>query len=273
MSSSTAAIEGRDIIKTFGEGESAVEVLRGMSLSIDRGEMVAIMGPSGSGKSTLLGCLSGLDSVTSGQIVVNGTDITRLSENQLASVRNHNIGFIFQTFNLIATLTAQENVEMPILLDSASRYKASDRARELLDMVGLSHRRTHAPGRMSGGEQQRVAIARALANDPETLFGDEPTGNLDSANGEAVLTLLADLRRRTGKTLVLVTHDPRIADRCDRTLYVQDGRFVDAADSSTYGGNERAAFARRPAPEVPAGAGGGASRPVDRAGKDSGPGR
>jgi putative ABC transport system ATP-binding protein len=191
--------------------------------------MLAIMGPSGSGKSTLLGCLSGLDSVTGGRVVINGTDITRLGENALASVRNRNIGFVFQTFNLINTLTAQENVELPILLDGRSKVDPSKRARELLDLVGLSHRRKHRPTQMSGGEQQRVAIARALANDPGIIFGDEPTGNLDSANGEAVMKLLTDLKQQTGKTLILVTHDPSIAARCDRTVYMVDGNLCSEA--------------------------------------------
>jgi putative ABC transport system ATP-binding protein len=220
-------IEVRDVVKTYGEGESSVQVLRGVDLAVSKGEMLAIMGPSGSGKSTLLGCMSGLDTVTSGRVSINGTDITRLSENALASVRNRNIGFVFQTFNLISTLSAQENVELPILLDGRSRVNPSKRAKELLDLVGLSHRRKHRPGQMSGGEQQRVAIARALANDPEILFGDEPSGNLDSANGEAVMRLLAELKHDTGKTLILVTHDPRIAERCDRAVYMQDGHFVD----------------------------------------------
>jgi putative ABC transport system ATP-binding protein len=225
-----AAIEVYEVTKDYGEGESTVHILKGVDLTIARGEMLAIMGPSGSGKSTLLGAISGLDTVTSGQVIINGTDITRLGENALASVRNRNIGFVFQTFNLISTLTAQENVELPILLDRKSSFNPSKRARELLDLVGLSHRRKHRPGQMSGGEQQRVAIARALANDPEVIFGDEPTGNLDSTNGEAVMQLLTDLKEQTGKTLVLVTHDPRIAARCDRAVYMQDGRFVSRPD-------------------------------------------
>jgi putative ABC transport system ATP-binding protein len=223
------AIEAHAITKSYGEGENQTLVLKGVDLVVHRGEMLAIMGPSGSGKSTLLGCLSGLDSVTGGRVVINGTDITRLGENALASVRNRNIGFVFQTFNLINTLTAQENVELPILLDGRSKVDPSKRARELLDLVGLSHRRKHRPTQMSGGEQQRVAIARALANDPGIIFGDEPTGNLDSANGEAVMKLLTDLKQQTGKTLILVTHDPSIAARCDRTVYMVDGNLCSEA--------------------------------------------
>jgi putative ABC transport system ATP-binding protein len=221
------AIEARGVTKEYGEGDARVQVLKGVDLAVTRGEMLAIMGPSGSGKSTLLGALSGLDTVTAGQVVIDGVDITRLSENALAAVRNRNIGFVFQTFNLIGTLSAQENVELPLLLDGKARFHPSRRARELLDLVGLSHRRKHRPGQMSGGEQQRVAIARALANDPEVLFGDEPTGNLDSFNGEAVMALLTELKERTGKTLILVTHDARIAGRCDRTVTMHDGQLVD----------------------------------------------
>jgi putative ABC transport system ATP-binding protein len=220
------AIDVQGVTKDFGEGESLVQVLRGVDLAINKGEMLAIMGPSGSGKSTLLGCMSGLDTVTDGTVIINGMDITRLSENALATVRNRNIGFVFQTFNLITTLSAQENVELPIMLDGHARFKPAKRARELLEMVDLSHRRGHRPGQLSGGEQQRVAIARALANDPEVIFGDEPTGNLDSVNGEAIMKLLADLKQSTGKTLILVTHDPGIADHCDRIVHMHDGRFV-----------------------------------------------
>jgi putative ABC transport system ATP-binding protein len=219
-------IDVQSVTKEFGERESSVQVLRGVDLSIAKGEMLAIMGPSGSGKSTLLACISGLDTVTGGSVVINGTDITRLGENALATVRNRHIGFVFQTFNLISTLSAQENVELPILLNGQAKVSPSKRARELLDMVGLSHRLGHRPTQLSGGEQQRVAIARALSNDPEILFGDEPTGNLDSTNGEAVMKLLTELKRSTGKTLILVTHDPRIAERCDRVVYMQDGRLV-----------------------------------------------
>ena len=220
------AIEAIGISKEYREGENSLRVLERVDLAVPQGEMLAIMGPSGSGKSTLLGCLSGLDTVSEGQIFIAGTEITRLSENRLASVRNREIGFVFQTFNLISTLSAQENVELPILLHGRGGFNAKDRARELLDLVGLSQRRGHRPGQMSGGEQQRVAIARALANDPPIIFGDEPTGNLDSANGEAVMNLLTRLNSELRKTLILVTHDPRIAARCSRTVTMRDGRLA-----------------------------------------------
>jgi putative ABC transport system ATP-binding protein len=216
-------IEARGLVKEYGDGENRVAILKGVDLLVAHGEMLAIMGPSGSGKSTLLGALSGLDTVTRGQVVINGTNVTHLGENALAGVRNRNIGFVFQTFNLISTLSAQENVELPILLNGRTKVNPARRAKELLDVVGLSHRRTHRPAQLSGGEQQRVAIARALANDPEIIFGDEPTGNLDSKNGEAVMQLLTQLRTELRKTLVLVTHDPRIAERCDRTVFMRDG--------------------------------------------------
>jgi putative ABC transport system ATP-binding protein len=220
------AVEAHAIVKEYGDGENRVRVLQGVDLLVPKAEMLAIMGPSGSGKSTLLGCLSGLDTVTDGRVIINGIDISRLSENALAGMRNRNIGFVFQTFNLIGTLSAQENVELPILLNPHSRFKASKRAAELLEMVGLSHRRSHRPGQLSGGEQQRVAIARALANGPEILFADEPTGNLDSRSGASVMDLLTELNRSLEKTLILVTHDAGIAAHCDRMVAMQDGHLV-----------------------------------------------
>jgi putative ABC transport system ATP-binding protein len=221
------AIEARGITKDYGQGEAVVHVLKGVDLRVNRGEMLAIMGPSGSGKSTLLGILSGLDYPTSGQVIINGQDITRLNENALAEVRNREIGFVFQTFNLIDALTAQENVELPIQLDPHARFHPAKRARELLASVGLLERANHKPSQLSGGEQQRVAIARALANDPTVIFADEPTGNLDSENGEIVLNLLKDLNERVGKTIVIVTHDSHIAAQCHRIVHLLDGRFID----------------------------------------------
>jgi putative ABC transport system ATP-binding protein len=222
----TPVIEARGVTKDFGEGETLVHVLRGADLCARRGEMLAIMGPSGSGKSTMLGIISGLDTATSGQVFINGQEITHLSESALAEVRNRAIGFVFQTFNLIETLSAQENVELPIQLDPRSRFNPSKRAREVLESVGLGERRHHRPSQMSGGEQQRVAIARALVNDPAVIFADEPTGNLDSTNGEAVMKLLKELNRETGKTFIIVTHDPNVAAQCHGTLFMRDGRFV-----------------------------------------------
>jgi putative ABC transport system ATP-binding protein len=219
-------IEARQITKEYVEGDVTILVLAGVDLQVRQGEMLAIMGPSGSGKSTLLGILSGLDTATSGQIIINGKDITHLGESALAAVRNREIGFVFQTFNLVDTLSAAENVELPVQLNPHARFSPQKRARELLQQVGLEERRKHRPTQMSGGEQQRVAIARALANDPSVIFADEPTGNLDSANGQAVMQLLTELNQTTGKTLVIVTHDPNVAARCHRTVFMLDGRIV-----------------------------------------------
>jgi putative ABC transport system ATP-binding protein len=216
-------IKGRRIEKEYGTGESVVRVLKSIDISIGAGEMVAIMGPSGSGKSTLLGILSGLDTPTAGQVVLNGRDITKLNEAALATVRNESVGFIFQTFNLIAPLTAQENVELPVQFNSHSKLNSGRRAKELLNQVGLSERAGHRPSQLSGGEQQRVAIARALANRPPIIFADEPTGNLDSANGETIMTMLRDLNSDLGVTVVIVTHDPRVAGQCHRIVHLLDG--------------------------------------------------
>jgi putative ABC transport system ATP-binding protein len=223
-------ISGRRIDKQYGTGESAVRVLKSIDISIGAGEMVGIMGPSGSGKSTLLGILSGLDTPTAGQVVLNGRDITRLNEAAPATVRNESVGFIFQTFNLIAPLTAQENVELPVQLNSHAKVNPSRRANELLNQVGLADRASHRPSQLSGGEQQRVAIARALANQPPIIFA---TGNLDSANGETVMTMLRDLNSDLGVTIVIVTHDPRIAGQCHRIVHLLDGEVehVQAVDS------------------------------------------
>ncbi|HEX6506770.1 MAG TPA: ABC transporter ATP-binding protein [Chloroflexota bacterium] len=222
----TPVIEAQAVTKEFGAGETLVQAVRGVDLRAERGEILAIMGPSGSGKSTLLGIISGLDTATSGRVFINGREITHLGEGDLATVRNREIGFIFQTFNLVTTLSALENVELPIQLDPHARFDPSKRAREMLEHVGLGDRLHHRPAQMSGGEQQRVAIARALVNDPSVLFGDEPTGNLDSANGEAVMALLKDLNRKTGKSVIIVTHDPNVGAQCDRTVFMRDGKIV-----------------------------------------------
>ena len=211
-----------NITKILPLGRERIDILKGISFQIGNGEFVSIMGPSGSGKSTLLGIIAGLDNPTSGQVLIDGMDITRMSERQLAAVRNSKIGMVFQAYNLIPTLTAQENVEVPLYVGKHQR-SPSARAKELLELVGLSHRLRHRPNQLSGGEQQRVAIARALSTDPALVIADEPTGNLDAKNGENILKLIADLRNRTGKTFIIATHDAMVASHADRTIHLVDG--------------------------------------------------
>ncbi|MBV9616721.1 MAG: ABC transporter ATP-binding protein [Ktedonobacteraceae bacterium] len=216
----------RDITKSLPLGRERIDILRGISFQIRGGEFIAIVGPSGSGKSTLLGIIAGLDNPTTGQVLIDGVDITHMTEGKLASVRNGKIGMVFQAYNLIPTLTAQENVEVPLYV---GKHKGvpSARAKELLGLVGLSHRLTHRPNQLSGGEQQRVAIARALATDPALVIADEPTGNLDAKNGENVLQLIAYLRQQTGKTFIIATHDPVVASHADHAIRIVDGRIAD----------------------------------------------
>jgi putative ABC transport system ATP-binding protein len=202
-----------------------VEILRGIDLSIPRGQFVAVMGPSGSGKSTLLGLLAGLDNASSGNILLDGEDITGLSEDRMAEVRGRKIGFVFQSFQLIPTLTAEENVLLPAELAGAGPAVTS-RARELLTRVGLADRLDHYPVQLSGGEQQRVALARAFITRPPILLADEPTGNLDGRTGEQVLELLLELNRREGATLIMVTHDAALAAHADRVITLRDGLVV-----------------------------------------------
>jgi putative ABC transport system ATP-binding protein len=202
-----------------------VEILRGIDLAIPRGQFVAIMGPSGSGKSTLLGLLAGLDNATSGKLLLDGEDITGLSEDRMAEVRGRKIGFVFQSFQLIPTLTAEENVLLPAELAGAG-IEVTSRARELLTRVGLADRLDHYPVQLSGGEQQRVALARAFITRPPILLADEPTGNLDGRTGEQVLELLLELNRREGATLVMVTHDAALAQHADRVITLRDGLIV-----------------------------------------------
>ena len=221
----TPAIRATGLQKRFDLGETPVYALRGVDLTIQRGELIAILGTSGSGKSTLLGLLGGLDTPTAGRVEIGGVDITNMGENQLAEIRNRRIGFVFQFFNLIPTLTALENVELPIQF-SSNGGPAHPRATELLELVGLGDRMRHRPGQLSGGQQQRVALARALANEPDVILADEPTGNLDTTTGDSVMQTLFDVRAKTGTTLVIVTHDPAIAARADRVLTMQDGEFV-----------------------------------------------
>jgi putative ABC transport system ATP-binding protein len=222
----TTVIKTTDVTKTFKMGKVDVPVLRGVSLAVQRAEMVAIVGPSGSGKSTLLGLLGGLDTPSAGRVEIEDLDITNMRENQLADVRSDRIGFVFQAYNLIPTLTAQENVALPAQFARQRKAEPMPRARELLTMLGLGERLGHRPAALSGGEQQRVAIARALVNQPAVILADEPTGNLDTASGEQVLEALQRMRDETGTTLVLVSHDANVAARTDRILHLQDGRIV-----------------------------------------------
>ena len=215
-------IEVLQLTRSIATPTHRVNILRGINIAIPRGQFVAIMGPSGSGKSTLLGLLAGLDTATSGKILLDGTDITGLSEDRMAEVRGRKIGFVFQSFQLIPTLTAEENVMLPAELAGAGG-DIVERCQELLRRVGLTERMDHYPVQLSGGEQQRVALARAFITKPPILLADEPTGNLDGVNGRAILELLLELNQREGTTLVLVTHDAELASFADRVITLRDG--------------------------------------------------
>ena len=223
----------RDLTKEYRSGDNTLAVLRDVSFSIPQGSFVAIVGPSGSGKTTLLGLLAGLDTPTRGQVLLDDADLTALSEDQRARLRGEKVGFVFQSFQLIPTLTAVENVQVPLELRGESG--AADRARDLLRRVGLGDRLDHFPMQLSGGEQQRVAIARAFSNAPRILFADEPTGNLDSDTGGRIVELLESLNRESNATIVLVTHDHALAAHAQRVIRLSDGRVI--SDSQT----ERAA--------------------------------
>jgi putative ABC transport system ATP-binding protein len=221
-----AILETRSLTKTIDTGTHRVEILRGIDLAVPQGQFVAIMGASGSGKSTLLGLLAGLDTASSGNVIIDGVDITNLKEDDLALVRGRKIGFVFQSYQLIPTLTAEENVLLPFELTGGDVAGGTARARQLLEGVGLEDRMDHYPVQLSGGEQQRVALARAFMGKPPLLMADEPTGNLDSTNGSHVLELLLSLNKREGTTLVLVTHDRALADHADRIVTLKDGLVV-----------------------------------------------
>ena len=219
-------IETRDLRKVYMQGDRPLEVLKGVNLTVNQGEILAIMGPSGSGKSTLLNMIGALDRPTSGKVYINDIDISTLNDNQLADLRNKELGFIFQFFNLIGRMDALANVELPMAINGEPRGKRRKRAIDLLNRVGLEGRLDHKPNQLSGGEQQRVAIARALANDPNILLCDEVTGNLDSKTGMEIMDLLKELNEEQRKTFVLITHDPRVADITDRLLQLMDGTIV-----------------------------------------------
>jgi putative ABC transport system ATP-binding protein len=216
----------RNLSKVYGSGETEVRALDDVSLDIDAGEFLALMGPSGSGKSTLLHIMAGIDRPTSGECHVQGIDVAQLNESQLADWRNQNIGFIFQTFNLVPVLTAAENVELPLLLTAVPAKKRREMVQTALKLVGLSDRAHHLPKQMSGGQEQRVAIARALVTDPNLVVADEPTGNLDANSAEAVLEILRSLSSDAGKTVIMVTHDPRAASYGTRSLHLEKGKLT-----------------------------------------------
>ena len=224
--SENALARTRGLRKEYGSGEGLVRAVDGVDLDVARGETLAVMGPSGCGKSTLLHLLGGLDRPSAGELWLNGRRIDRLSERALAHLRRHEVGFVFQAFHLMDELTAQENVELPALLAGRSPREARNRARQLLDQIGLADRAEHLPSALSGGQRQRVAIARALANEPQLVLADEPTGNLDSTATLEVLRMFDELHT-AGLTLVIVTHDERIAATADRLISMRDGAFVD----------------------------------------------
>jgi putative ABC transport system ATP-binding protein len=218
-------VEARNVSKRY-EGKRTVHALRGVSFRVARGEMVATMGPSGSGKSTLLNIVGGLDRASEGTVLIDGADTSRLDDDALTRLRREKIGFVFQFFNLLPTLTARENVALPLHLSGAGRREAARRASEMLALVGLAEREEHLPDELSGGEQQRVAMARALVLAPPLVLADEPTGNLDSRSGQEVLALFKNLQRQFGTTVIMVTHDSKAAAVCDRVLTMEDGRLI-----------------------------------------------
>ena len=224
-------VHTEDLRKELKMGEVTVHAVRGVSMSVTRGEFLGIIGPSGSGKSTLLGMIGGLDTPTGGRLYLDGQDITNLNERALTRIRNEKIGFVFQFFNLIPTLTALENVALPIQFSPRRQYNPTRRAKELLDLLGLADRMDHRPSQLSGGQQQRVALARALANEPPLLLCDEPTGNLDSESSAVVMAALHTVQQKTGTTVIVVTHDMEVASQVDRLVSLIDGKIAEDVDA------------------------------------------
>lgn len=219
----------KDLIKVYRTGKAEVIALRGLDMHVDDGEFVAVRGPSGGGKTTFLNILGGIDRPTAGRIEVNGSNLVDFTDGELVRYRLRQTGFVFQFFNLVPTLTAEENIELPMRLASRNGEARKARTKELLDLVGLAHRARHRPDELSGGEQQRIAIAVALSNDPPLLLADEPTGELDTKTGQEVLNLFQRLNQDLKKTIVVVTHDARVADIANRTLDIRDGKIVETA--------------------------------------------
>ncbi|HXK34826.1 MAG TPA: ABC transporter ATP-binding protein [Dehalococcoidia bacterium] len=219
-------IDARGVVKTYRTEDIVVNALRGVTLEVPRGEMVAIMGPSGCGKTTLLNCMSGLDEIDDGLILINGEDINRMSDNKRTEFRAKQMGFVFQFYNLLPVLSAVENVELPLLVSGTKPREARERALSALDLVGLRDWAKHRPAQLSGGQRQRVTIARALVNNPAIVWGDEPTGDLDTTNADAIMDLIVGLNRKQNQTFVIVTHAPEVAQRCHRIVHMKDGEIV-----------------------------------------------
>ncbi|RNE66786.1 ABC transporter ATP-binding protein [Cryobacterium tepidiphilum] len=229
--STALAVQARDVVKIYGRDETTVRALDGATLQIEAGRFTAIMGPSGSGKSTMMHAMAGLDTIDSGQVLIGSTDITALGEKQRTLLRRERIGFVFQSFNLVPALTASENIALPLTL--AGKRPDPAWMAELASVLGIEQRLTHRPHELSGGQQQRVAVARALIARPEVVFADEPTGNLDSRHGEALLGILRKAAHEMGQTIVMVTHDPSAASHVDRIVFLADGRVIDELEDPT----------------------------------------